>query len=173
MRGNPLIQKIAENWKSLCKMLLGTWKRPSHQPLRNVDPKEEISSFVFREDQFYKSTKKLRYTRLMPRRNKSNNRLEVSICRSSNLSEGQIWDICSEHFDPSAPAAAIGRGVGNAVTVYAQQLEFDPDGNPYAEHANIIGWHDDPSKPINELKHFWMAKAQKMAPNFLFKPRLV
>jgi hypothetical protein len=50
--------------------------------------------------------------------------------------------------------------------VYAENLAFDADGRPYPEHANIIGWHDKAGKPDNELKHFWMDKAQRMAPHF-------
>ena len=94
------------------------------------------------------------------------------MCRSSELSDEQVWAICSNHFDPSkAPKPAICRGVGLASTAYAQKLGFDADGEPYPEHANIIGWHDDVSKPDNEIKHFWMDQAQRMAAQFSYMPR--
>lgn len=106
----------------------------------------------------------------MPRRNLENQRLEASVCRSSKLTEAQIWSICSRYFDNGAPRPAIGRGIGAASTVYAEKLALDPDGKPYPEHANIIGWHDD-DKPVNELKHFWMDQAQRMAKRFSYVPR--
>jgi hypothetical protein len=87
------------------------------------------------------------------------------------LSESELWDICSKYFDVSAPRPAIGRGVGPASAVFNVDLQLDADGVPYPEHANIVGWHDDPNKPDNELKHFWVDKAQKIAPHFLYSPR--
>jgi hypothetical protein len=66
---------------------------------------------------------------------------------------------------------AIGRGVGPARAVFVVNLGFDADGNPYPEHANIIGWDDSVDKQDDELKHFWMDKAQRMAPSFKYLPR--
>ena len=107
----------------------------------------------------------------MPRRNSTIKRLETSVCRSGTLTKAQIWNICSSYFDAYAPKRAIGRGVGPASAVFAEGLAFDPDGKPYPEHANIIGWQDDADKPDNELKHFWMDQAQRMAKKFLYMPR--
>ena len=55
--------------------------------------------------------------------------------------------------------------------IFAEKLAFDADGKPYPEHANIIGWYDDADKPDNELKHFWMDQAQRMAKKFSYMPR--
>jgi hypothetical protein len=107
----------------------------------------------------------------MPRRKQTSGRLEVSVCRSSELTEAQVWSICSAYFDDYAPKPAIGRGVGPAAAVFAEKLAFDPDGIPYPEHANIIGWHDAADKPDDELKHFWMAQAQRIARQFSYMPR--
>lgn len=107
----------------------------------------------------------------MPRPNPRTGRLEVSVCRSSGLTEQQVWAICTEHFDSHAASPAIGRGVGPASAIYAESLGFDADGEPYPEHANIIGWHQEPSKPDSELKNHWMYHAQRMAPKFKYMPR--
>jgi hypothetical protein len=107
----------------------------------------------------------------MPRRNPRADRLEVSVCRSSGLSEQQVWAICTKHFDTHAAFPAIGRGVGPASAVYAESLGFDADGDPYPEHANIIGWHEEPGKPDNELKSYWIYHAQRMASKFKYMPR--
>jgi hypothetical protein len=135
-----------------------------------VLPDEELSSYVFRADQVIKKTNTLHHTRLTPRRS-AVGRLEVSVLRSTGLTEEKIWSICQAHFDVHSPKPEIGRGVGRASVVYAENLEFDPDGKPYPEHANIVGWHEEAGKPDNELKHFWMDKAQRMASHFTYKPR--
>lgn len=109
----------------------------------------------------------------MPRPNKDKNgRLETSVCRSTALTEAQVWAICARHFDVHAPKPAIGRGEGPASAVFVEGLSFDADGIPYPEHANIIGWHNDPGKPESELKHFWMDRAQRIAAKFSYKPRV-
>jgi hypothetical protein len=138
-----------------------------------VRPDEPLGTFVFRPDQVIKKTKTVHYSRLMPRRRGKlpKGRLETSVCRSGRLTEAQVWAICSEFFDRHAPKPAIGRGVGPAAAVYSVGLGLDPDGQPYAEHANIIGWQDSADLPDNELKHFWMDQAQRMAPQFSYLPR--
>jgi hypothetical protein len=136
-----------------------------------VLPDETLSSFVFRPDQIVRVTNTIHYSRLVPRRNPENKRLEVSVCRSSKLTDAQVWAICSSYFDVHAPKPAIGRGVGPAAAVFAEKLMFDADGKPYPEHANIIGWSEAADTPDNELKHFWMDQAQRIAKHFVYMPR--
>jgi len=147
------------------------WQGSSRQLPAGVQPEELLTSFVVLPEQVDKKTKTIKPTRLMPRRNLTNKRLETSVCRSSKLTEAQVWEICSAHFDVHARKPAIGRGVGPASTVFAEKLAFDPNGEPYPEHANIIGWDDDADKPDDELKHFWMDQARRMAKKFSYMPR--
>ena len=107
---------------------------------------------------------------MMPRRN-DDGRLEVSVCRSTGLSDKDVWNICTEHFDPHVPSRAIGRGVGTADVVLAEGLTFDPNGKPYPEHADIVGWYEQPGVPDEELKSSWRDKAQRLAPHFRYVPR--
>lgn len=145
----------------------------SIRPLQpDVQPSESLSAFVSRIREVDRTTNTIRHTRLMPRPNrKKNGRLETSVCRSEALSDTQVWAICSAHFDVFAQTPAIGRGVGPASTVFDVDLGFDADGDPYPEHANIIGWYDSPGQPTSEIKHFWMDKAQAMARHFKYRPR--
>lgn len=152
-------------------MLRGTWVGSTRQLSADVQPDEALTSYVFREDQIVRVTNTIHHSRLVPRRKHKNERLEVSVCRSSELTEAQVWSICSAYFDVHAPKPAIGRGVGPASAVFAEKLAFDPDGKPYPQHANIIGRHDAANKPDHELKHFWMAQAQRMAAQFSYMPR--
>jgi len=146
----------------------------SIRPLQSgVSPNESLCSFVFRPDQTVKQTNTIHHSRLMPRRKnkKKDGRLETSVCRSQALSDSQVWAICSAHFDVNAPSPAIGRGMGPARVVFDVNLGFDADGKPYPEHANIIGWDDRVDRPDDELKHFWIDKAQRMARSFKYLPR--
>ena len=172
MRGNRFIQRVVLLLKNLFRISPDTSAGSSSPPQSDVRPSESLSTFVTKPDQIVKKTSTIHPTRLIPRRNKNRDgRLETSVCRSQTLSDSQIWAICSAHFDIHAPIPAIGRGTGPARVVFDVHLGFDADGKPYAEHANIIGWDDFVDKPDAELKHFWMDKAQKMAPSFKYLPR--
>ena len=131
---------------------------------------EELSTFVRRKDEIVRNTH-VRHTRLVPRRNRATQRLETSVCRSSALTDEALWAICSKHFDAHTDAPAIGRGAARAAVVYAEELSLDADGTPYPEHANIVGWHEEPGRPDHELKSGWMDKAQRMAKEFKYLPR--
>jgi hypothetical protein len=152
-------------------MLRGTLAGSTPRLSADVRPEEALTSYVFHERQIVRRTNTIHHSRLMPRRKYKNERLEVSVCRSSRLTEAHIWELCSLHFDVHAPNPAIGRGVGSASAVFDVNLSFDPDGKPYPQHANIVGWHDATDKPDSELKHFWMVQAQKVASQFKYLPR--
>jgi hypothetical protein len=142
-----------------------------HPP--DVQRDERISSFVFRPEHLVKKTQKIHFNRLIPRRapGVERGRLETSICRSSALDEASVWSICASHFDTHSPKPAIGRCDALAAVVYDVGLSFDADGVPYLQHANIIGWRDAPNEPDENIKHFWMDQAQRMAPHFAFIAR--
>ena len=156
MPGSRLMRRVAAVLKNLFKTLLGTLGVSTRRLPLTVSPDEKISSFVFRSDQVVKKSQTIHYSRLMPRPNPETGRRETSVCRSQHLTEAQVWEICSLHFDSHAPKPAIGRGVGPAGAVFQVDLHFDADGKPYREHANIIGWRDSANTPYDEQKHFWM-----------------
>lgn len=171
MPGSRLMQQVVELFKNLFKTLPDTLDASSQSLPKDVEPDEPLSSFVYRSSHVVKSTNTLHYTRLMPRPNSKTGRLETSVCRSRGLSDAQVWQICALYFDPPAPKPAIGRGVGPAKSVFNVGLQFDADGKPYPEHANIIGWRDAADIPRDELKHFWMDQAQRIASQFSYDPR--
>lgn len=73
-----------------------------------------------------------------------------------------IWRICAEYVDPPAPRPAIARAIGAAQAVFDVNLEFDADGVPYPQHANIVGWFIDRTKPQEESKSFRKQQAQRI-----------
>jgi hypothetical protein len=113
----------------------------------------------------------LKPVRLMPRRGRESRVLEVSVCRSASLTPDAVWAICAEHLDPHLPSPAAGRGIGVGAAIADAGLHLDCNGVPYAEHANIVGWHEVPGIPDEELKSFWKATAQQIAPAFAYVPR--
>ena len=170
MDGRRWLQPIVRLWSNLFRRSRSTSTGFTDEPKPRVPPDEELSSFVMRKNEVTR-TRHIHHSRLIPRRNPATGRLETSVCRSGSLSEEAFWKLCSEHFDRYAPALAIGRGVGRAATVYAEQLSLDADGVPYAEHANIIGWHDETGRPTHELKSYWTDQVQRMAKEFRYRPR--
>lgn len=152
--------------------MLGKLTVSSQNLPKNVDHNEKLSSFLYDTDHIVKKSQTIHHTRLMPRRNTKTGRLETSVCRSQLLNETEVWDICIAHFDKYAPKPAIGRCVGLAKYAFNVGLKFDADGQPYKEHANIIGWSDDVNIPDTEKKHIWKNQSQQMAPFFKYIPRI-
>jgi hypothetical protein len=173
MRGSRLIRQLVQLWKNLWGISRDTSDDSIRSPASGVSPDEALTVFVYQSNHVEKKLGCIRAHRLHPRRNPKNSRLEVSVCRSQTLSEAQVWNVCSAHFDPHVSSPATGRCVGPASAVFAVSLQFDPDGIPYPQHANIIGWEDIPGTPDDELKHYWMDKAQRIAPSFLHSVRPV
>ena len=173
MVGSLLMQRILSLLKRLLPISFDTLFDSKELVPLEVRPEETLCSFVYEPGHVVKKTNSIHHSRLMPRRRdrKQEGRLETSVCRSHGLSETQIWEICQKFFDTKAPKPAIGRGEGQAGAVLKVGLRFDPDGKPYAQHANIVGWHDPGDVPDGVIKHFRMDQAQKMAPNFKYVQR--
>ena len=93
--------------------------------------------------------------------------------RLDRWAQHKLWAICNTYIDAVADKPSIGVGTATASVVYAEGLGFDPNGVPFPQHADIIGWSDDPRTPDDEKKNIWMDKAQKMAPHFKYSPRPV
>jgi hypothetical protein len=113
----------------------------------------------------------VKYARLMPRRHPQSRRLESSVCRSVGMSNANVFAICEAYFDPHSRHPAIGRGVARAKVVMQAGLQVEADGIPFVQHANIVGWFDDPSRDDSEMKHHWMNLAKRMAPEFRYIER--
>ena len=174
MVGSLLMQRILSLLKRLLPMSFDTSAASMQLIPSELQPDELICSFVYNTNHVVNKTNSIHHSRLMPRRRdrKPDGRLETSVCRSHLLSEVQIWEICQTFFDINAPKPAIGRGEGQAETVFKVGLSFDPDGKPYHQHANIVGWHDPGGVPdSDEIKHFWMDQTQRMAPGFRYVQR--
>lgn len=69
--------------------------------------------------------------------------LKLSTCRLIGLSEEMVWNIGEEFVAEPRERSLIGRADFMAEDVIRAGLKFDPDGEPYPNHANIVGWPID------------------------------
>ena len=131
---------------------------------------EEITTYVKTTRDVDKTTNRVREAVFLPRRIRG--RLETSVCRSATLNAAAVWAVCSTHVDPRLPKPMIGRGIGPAWSIIRDTgLHMHGDGHPHPYHANILGWHDEPGKPDNEIKHNWKHVAQRIAAHFPYTAR--
>ena len=171
MAGSRSMSRIRGLFARLFRKLLSISSNSTRSGYLPVEPIEDISRFVVHSSDIQKSTSSLRYKRLLPSPNKSTGRLETSICRSGTLEDEELWAICTNFFDSCSQNPAIGKGTAKASVVIAEGLNFDPNGVPFPQHADIIGWNDEAGLPYEEKKNIWMDQAQRMAPHFKFKYR--
>ena len=66
---------------------------------------------------------------------------KLSVVRTQNMCADQIRQIGIDHVGPPLK----GHATVDAAAFLQLSLHFDPDGNPYAQHANIVGWSSDPA----------------------------
>jgi hypothetical protein len=65
--------------------------------------------------------------------------VELSVARTQGMSAAQIRQIGIDHVDPLVK----GHATVDAAAVFREGLAFDPNGNPYAQHADVVGWSGD------------------------------
>lgn len=65
--------------------------------------------------------------------------VRLSVARTEGLSDQQIRQIALDHVDMPVK----GYVTVQAALVLQQKLAFDPNGDPYPQHADVIGWSGD------------------------------
>lgn len=64
---------------------------------------------------------------------------ELSVARTQGMSDARIRQIAVEH----VPVPVKGHATVHAALVLQSGLTFDPNGDPYPQHADVIGWSGD------------------------------
>jgi hypothetical protein len=103
---------------------------------------ESLSRFVF-DKRYIRPDNTLRHAAFMP--DKKNR--ETSVFRISGVSEEQIWHIASE-VATIRNKQLFGRADILASKVFSKELQVVPK-EPPPNHANIVGWPDDPSLSLS------------------------
>ena len=65
---------------------------------------------------------------------------EVSVYRTLNLSEKEIWDIGHEYVAKPSNRNLYARGDITASAIRKTNLDIVPETNPHPLHANIVNW---------------------------------
>ena len=127
------------------KKLLGGWNSfaRSSESQDQCLPLDEVTGRFFFHKRDY-SQLKLKPKPKIFSPNLENNKLETSVCRVSNISEGRIWQIGNKVRDPLKACARADINVSAIVEVGLHARAAPEDG--YSEHAVIIGWPDEKDK---------------------------
>lgn len=95
-----------------------------------VGPGERISRFVRSRSQFAPEKQRVKRAAFMP----SGEPLQLSVFRTENLTEDEVWNLAQHLATPPRARGDIG-----ASAITAIGLSIDADDHP-PRHANILGW---------------------------------
>lgn len=103
----------------------------------SVDSDERISRFVL-NSKHINSSGRPKPTVFEPSRLHKN----ISVYRTGDLSEIEIWDIAFEYIEKLRKdnKKIVARADLSANYYFNAGLQFDPDGVPHIRHANVINW---------------------------------
>jgi hypothetical protein len=110
-------------------------------PGQSVDPSENVSRFLFKGD-IRVPDDVIKHAAFLP----PASTLEVSVFRTSELSEQAIWTLAVEQVEPErshVKGPVIGRGDLTVSTITEEQLRVRPDQDPASRHADIVNWPKD------------------------------
>lgn len=111
-------------------------KQKENEP--KVAPEESLSRFIVDKSYFRSSDGTVRHNAFMP-----NNNQEVSIFRTSDISENEKWDIGRAEFAEKRQKKLLGRADILSQIIYYHLLCVIPDPYSHPLHANIIGFPDE------------------------------
>jgi hypothetical protein len=111
-----------------------------------VAPHEITSRFLI-DGQVRAESKEVKYHAFIPPKS-----LKLSIFRTSNLSEQEIWTMAFEKVEPSR-GPVIGRGELTVSAIAEEKLQMSPDEDPNSRHADVVGW------PVDRDARVTIAKA--------------
>ena len=173
MAGNRLMRRVRALSMSLFKTLRNIWGGSTRQLPADVQPDELLTSFVVStENKLFG-----RQTRYTPRglcrgAILTNKRLEVSVCRSSKLTEaaglGTSVRRISTFMRRNQPLVAVSVPLRRYLR---KSWRLTLTANPTRSTPTSLDGMMTADKPDNELKHFWMDQAQRMAKQFSYMPR--
>lgn len=101
-----------------------------------IGGEEQISRFV-RHEKYIRSNQTLRHEAFMPYLPTGANKLELSVFRTSNLSDSAAWKIASLLDKPPC-----GRGILQALDYQNNGLQIKPTPALHPRHADVVNWPD-------------------------------
>jgi hypothetical protein len=139
----------------LVKNFLGLFQRfwrlifPKPEPSPVVCSDERLSRYIF-----FGSHLKLKQGFVSPEVFTPPNNRTLSIYRTDNCSEQNIWELADIYVTPHRPDHRVSKGRADmkAEVAFEQQLQVIPYPKPHPRHANIVGWPDEPGGALELLK---------------------
>lgn len=114
-------------------------------PSKVVAPQEMTSRFLI-DGQVRTESKEVKHSAFIPPKS-----LRLSIFRSSNLSEQEIWTLAAEKVEPSR-GPVIGRGELTVSAIAEEKLQVASDEDPNSRHADVVGWPVDRDARVTVAK---------------------
>jgi hypothetical protein len=115
-------------------------------PTNAVAPHEITSRFLI-DGQVRTESKEVKYPAFIPPKS-----LKLSIFRTSNLNEQEIWTLAVEKVEPSR-GPVIGRGELTVAAIAEEKLQVSSDEDQNSRHADVVGW------PVDRDARVTIAKA--------------
>jgi hypothetical protein len=110
-------------------------------PGQSVDPSENVSRFLFK-DNIRVLDNVIKPAAFLP----TASPFEVSVFRTSELSEQAIWQLAVEQVEPErshVKGPVIGRGDLTVTILIEENLRVRPDQDLVSRHADIVNWPED------------------------------
>lgn len=105
-------------------------------PTNAVAPHEIASRFLI-DGQVWTESREVKYPAFIPPKS-----LKLSIFRTSNLNEQEIWTLAVEKVEPSR-GPVIGRGELTVAVIAEEKLQVFSDEDQNSRHADVVGWPVD------------------------------
>jgi hypothetical protein len=104
-----------------------------------VAPSENLSRYLLERSKFAAEANRVKYSAFMPAKTGA-----VSVFRTTELPDVEIWAIGGEHIEPKIRKSVLARAEFEAGIPIGCNLQVVPD-EPPPRHANIVGWPSEPS----------------------------
>jgi hypothetical protein len=107
-----------------------------------VSDGERITRYINQTKKMRPGIGRPKYTAFMPPENR-----RVSVCRSQDLTETEIWQIADQFVGPTVARADISAAQiiadFSSENIQAEPLLIEPVPHPYPRHADIVNWPVD------------------------------
>ena len=132
---------MMQSLKKLLRVLKEFFYRK--EKAKDIPDGERITRYILSKGQFAKTTGRVKYSAFIPMLNQKASRFEISVYRTTDVADVDIWEIGQKHVANPQSKKLYARGDLQAADIFHQNLQIEPDlssNRPHDLHANIIGW---------------------------------
>jgi len=108
---------------------------------------DTVGRYLTSSSHFSEEKKRVKYTALMPMKNKSSGNFETSVFNISGLQSHQIKSLAKKHILPNIREGRSIYGTSDTIKKQIDNVGLIAEiSEPPKKHINIIGWPDEKSK---------------------------